>query len=278
MKRAARLMIAVAGALALILLGLTSAGANDVPGPGGSPHKLITAHNAQPAVLRPATPETVFVATAPCRAADTRVGGGPIASGSVRNFYIRGTAGFTGQGGHSGGCGVPLSASGVAANVTVTGAAANGYLVGFPFGTSAPLANFVTYRKSVTTTVNPTFALAASGVAPDLAIKSQGSSVQVVIDVSGYYVPQIEGMVAPDGSIYTGSSRLLSATHNSTGNYTVTLDSDVSYCTPTVTAYSGYVYASAYGFNSNKVQVFVWYLSSGTATAYDGYFYLKVDC
>ena len=53
---------------------------------------------------------------------------------------------------------------------------------------------------------------------------------------------------------------------------------DVSNCTPTVTAYSGYVYASAYAFQGNNVQVFIWYLSSGTATAYDGYFYLNVTC
>jgi len=103
-------------------------------------------------------------------------------------------------------------------------------------------------------------------------------STHFVIDVVGYYAAQIEGMIAPNATIYSGGARLVSAVRNGVGNFTVTTDTDVTYCTPTVTAYSGYVYASAYGFNGTKVQVFLWYLSAGTQTAYDGYFYLDVTC
>jgi hypothetical protein len=35
---------------------------------------------------------------------------------------------------------------------------------------------------------------------------------------------------------------------------------------------------SASGFNGTKVQVFIWYLTGGAATAYGGYFYLNVTC
>jgi hypothetical protein len=93
-------------------------------------------------------------------------------------------------------------------------------------------------------------------------------------------VLQIAGMVDPNGGIFAGSSRLVSATHTGLGTYTVTVDSDVSYCTPTVTAYSGYVFASAYNFNGTAVQVTLWYLDSTThlPTGYDGYFYLTVNC
>jgi len=264
-----------------VALGLSSASAGS---PGGIPSTTppdasghsVGAQNVGAMSLAPAKSETLFYALKPCRIVDTRAGGGILHNTVARNFYVSGTFGFAPQGGHSGGCGVPLGATGVTANVTVANTTGSGYLTGYPAGTTEPTTNFITYQHGVNITANPTFAISTS--TPSLTIKANGGDTHVIIDVTGYYVPQIEGMVSPGAAIYSGSSRLVSAVRNGVGNFTVTVDSDVTYCTPTVTAYSGYVYASAYDFNNNKVQVFLWYLSAGTQTAYDGYFYLKVDC
>ncbi len=293
MKRVSRLTTVVSVVLIVVSMGLGSAFAsgsgaptstaptptvpNASTGPGTkAPFAAGPLINPRP----PAKPESILVPVRPCRIADTRYGGGRLPNGGARSFYVRGTSGFAPQGGLSGGCGIPGNATAVALTVTVTGASAGGYLVGYPAGTSAPLANFTTYWSDRTVSSNPVLALSPIGTDPALTIKNSGGPAHVIMDVSGYYVLQIAGMVDPNGVIFAGSSRLLSATHTGLGTYSVTVDSDVSYCTPTVTAYSGYVYASAYDFNGSSVQVTLWYLDSTThlPTGYDGYFYLTVNC
>jgi hypothetical protein len=99
--------------------------------------------------------------------------------------------------------------------------------------------------------------------------------------VFGYYAEQIEGMISPSAAQYSGSSRIVSATKLGTGIYRVTIDSDVTYCSPTVTGYSGTgVYASAYDFGGTNVTVYTWTLNNTThlAVPTDMYFYLKVSC
>ncbi|CAN5608047.1 hypothetical protein BH10ACT8_BH10ACT8_19850 [soil metagenome] len=283
MKRVSRLTAVTGAALLVVSLGLASAFA---AGGNGAPARAVPDAKAQPALTAlnnprpPARPESIFVPIRPCRIADTRHGGGRLVSGATRNFYVRGTFGFAPQGGVSGGCGVPANATAVALNTTVTGASSDGYLNGYPAGTAAPVGTITTYWHDRTVTTNPVLALAAIGTEPSLTIKNFGGPAHVILDVAGYYVLQIAGMVDPNGGIFAGSSRLVSATHTGLGTYTVTVDSDVSYCTPTVTAYSGYVFASAYNFNGTAVQVTLWYLDSTThlPTGYDGYFYLTVNC
>ncbi len=75
--------------------------------------------------------------------------------------------------------------------------------------------------------------------------------------------------------------RNLSADVINPGVYRVTVDSDVSYCTPTVNTYSGKgVYGSAYAFAGTSIYVYTWYISGSThlETASSYYFYLSVDC
>jgi hypothetical protein len=198
-----------------------------------------------------------------------------IPANTQRGYYVAGTAGFPAQGGVSGGCGVPTYAKAVEASVTAFGSNGVGQIQVGPAG--APVAGIaVSFQTNIPNTASTLVPLAASG---NMAIKALRASARVAVFVTGYYVEQIEGMISNTGTVYAGSTAFVSAVHNGIGNYTVTVDRDVTYCTPTVTAYSGYVYASAYDFNSNKVQVFIWYLSSGgTQTAYDGYFYLVVNC
>ena len=286
MKTRLRVTTALFAASGLLLVGLTAASAsNDVKAPDLS--KLVAAKAARAAANaalvgnQPAAAESTFVPISPCRIADTRIAGGAIGNGSTKAFYVRGTTGFNTQGGKVGGCGVPASATGVTANVTIPAVSSGGgWMTGWPYGATRPVTNFVTYPKNLTVTVNPTFALTPGGSDPSLAIYNHGHSAYVVIDVTGYYAPQLAGMVSSSGGVYNNSGRIVSATHVGTGIYKVTWDSDVTYCTPVVTAYSGAnVYASAYNFSGNDTYIFTWYLDGSHApTAFDTYAYVSVHC
>lgn len=274
-KRTRLGIIAMGAALALlgginIASGAAPGGAPNPVGPPDPPPLPVTASANTPSYL-----EDVFVPLDPCRFIDTRSGGGQLAANSSRNFFVTGTTGFLGQGGKSGGCGIPSAAKAVVFSITSVNTTGNGRLVGYPTGSAVPNSTTLSYHSGDKDTSAGTVKLGSGG---KMSIKNFDFKTDIVVDVAGYYVPPIEGMVAPDGSLYNNNGRLVSAVRNSTGNFTVTVDKDVTYCSPTVTGYSGYVYASAYAFNTNKVQVYVWYLSGGTQTAYDGYFYLKVDC
>jgi hypothetical protein len=228
-------------------------------------------------VLRPARSETTFVGITPCRIVNTILSGDQLVNNTTRTYYVGGTTGFAPQGGKSGGCGIPLAATAIAATVTAPTPAGHGYLRMYPANQTEPQATALSYLQGLSGNTGTTIPI-EPGVAKSLAVKNHLGPTNLIIDVAGYYIPQIEGMVSPTATIYAGSTRLVSAVHNSLGSFTVTVDTNVANCTPTVTAYSGYVYASASNFNNNKVQVYLWYLSGGTQTAYDGYFYLKVDC
>ena len=290
MKTRLRVTTALFAAGGLLLVGLAAASAsNSVKAPDLSKlsaGKLAAARAAAGKALTtasltgPARGENVFVPITPCRIADTRIAGGALGNGSTRAFYVRGTTGFNTQGGHTGGCGVPSSASGVTANVTIPAVGSGGgYMVGWPYGGTAPHTNFVTYPTGQTITVNPTFALAAPGAEPSLAIKNFGHTAHVVMDITGYYAPQMQGTISPSGTLYSGTARMVSASHLGTGLFSVTWDSDVTYCTPTVTPYGGAgYYAEAYNFSGTTTYVNVWYLSGSTLTPVDQYVNVTVTC
>lgn len=250
--------------IAAILLATTAAGG----GAAAAASALSTARSAAPVAAAAATipnPTTVFRGIAPCRVADTRLGGGALADGSVRSFRVRGTSGFAAQGGAGSGCGIPSFATSVTANVTVVGAKTSGYLIGYPAGTTAPLTNFVTVTAGQTTTVNPTFALASTGE-PSLSMKNHGSPVQVVIDVTGYYVPQIQAAVAGNGALVVASPQVVSSVRNGPGDYTVTLAAGAGACLTAVDA-SDYSTSTVYGFaqsSGNQVSVHTWTLDAST--------------
>lgn len=261
----------------LLMGGLTSASAE----PKLPKQKVNTAAAGPPVGAIPKL-ESVYVPISPCRVADTRSSSaGILRHSGNRPFYIRGTGGFTGQGGTSGGCGVPTAATGVTVNTTITGETGGGFMTNYPAGTTLPLSNFVSYVKGVTGTSNPTFALAANGVEPSVSIHLSGhADAHLIIDVTGYYMPQIEALVNPAGSIYSGSPRVLNVVKQSSGYYRVEIDSNVNYCTPLVHTYYQNEYASAETISSQYVYVHLWYLNGSThlETPVDDYFYLSVMC
>jgi hypothetical protein len=229
------------------------------------------------------TPETQFVAVAPCRIVDTRVAGGPIAPGASRAFYVGGTTQFVSQGGQAGGCGVPLAATGVAATVAVSKPAGAGYLAAWANGAAQPTAATLNYVKAAGAISTGTTLTIHAGVAQSLRVKNQGPPASVIIDVSGYYLPQIQGLIGSDGSLSTGTSRILSASHPGTGSYYVTLDRPARQCSPSAATYNLYRYASV-GLSSsttpNVISVYVWSLDPTTHKEVPSNypFFLTVTC
>lgn len=230
-----------------------------------------------PESARPPRPETVFVSLKPCRAFDTRTKT-PVAAKDRRAFLISGTDDLRGQGGPAGGCGVPVGATAVQLTLTVTEAAAAGEAVVFPAGQGLPDVFGNTYeanRPSATTSTTPLST--AAGSAGKLVVYTTRRA-HVVGDVTGYYVNQIHALISGTGTIYSGSPSVISAVVNDTGNFTVTVDRDVTYCAPTATPYYAGYYAIASGLTGNAVNVRVWSLPSGVMTPVNTYLYLSVRC
>lgn len=239
------------------------------------------AQNLNAMTLASAQTNTLFVGITPCRIADTRRAKGRLGRNALRTYVVSGAAGVAAQGGTSGGCGIPTSATSVAANLTTLKPKKNGYVRAWPAGAPEPGTTSVTYRKKQSTTAGSTLAVTSGGAAA-LAVRNHGGPTDLAIDVTGYYLPQIHGMVAPGGSIYSGSSRIVSATNPGAGIYVVTFDSPITNCTPMVDAYNAGagIYGAAYAFSGNTATVFTWYLDSSThlEKLTNFYFYIEVTC
>jgi hypothetical protein len=112
-----------AGASGSVVLGVTVTSASGCASPGS--------------LTRPITacgPGSAFFTLPPCRVLDTRnptgaYGGPSLVAGASRTFTIAGQ------------CGVPLTATAVAVNFTVTGATGGGFTTLYPAGTTRPLAS-----------------------------------------------------------------------------------------------------------------------------------------
>jgi hypothetical protein len=79
--------------------------------------------------------------------------------------------------------GVPTEAVGVALNVTITGAASDGFATVFPCGQPTPAASNVNYVKGQDI---PNFVIARPGVGGKVCVFSSASA-DVIVDVSGYF-------------------------------------------------------------------------------------------
>lgn len=196
----------------------------------------------------------------PCRLLDTHKKGGPIRAGTVRKVTVVGK------------CGIPGSATAIIASVTTTASTSNGYLTGYPTGTTRPKARFATYLKGQAMTVGATLPLRI-GQEPSLSIFSSGRT-HVIIDVTGYYEEQIHAVLAPSGGIFNGTPRVVSSTHLGTGSYQVAIDRDTTGCTPIASVHGNAYFASSYesgGFIYANT-----YAPNGTPT--DLYWSLTVLC
>ncbi len=200
----------------------------------------------------------------------------PISSLQTRTYYVGGTFGFAPQGGKPGGCGIPVGAVSVAATMTAVNPDNGGFMRAWPNGQSEPQATLLNYGDfsigtGATISINQSSAYS-------LKVRNYQGPTDLVIDVSGYYVKQLAGMINPSGSPYAGSSRIVSASKAGPGVYDVKFDRNVRYCAATATAYSSGYYASTstfYGADTSKVRVFLW---NSIGVPVDQYFYIHVAC
>lgn len=234
---------------------------------------------APPPVGRQPAAEASYIAIAPCRIVDTRTGTGtgatPFLSTQTRTYYVGGTFGFTPQGGRSGGCGIPVGASAVSATVTAVDPSARGFVRLWPNGQTEPGATFFNYGTTSTSGGGAVPISTTSAYA--VKVRNYGGPTDITVDVFGYYIKPMAGMISDTGSPYAGSSRITGSVRTALGVYDVTFDRDVTYCAATVTVYYEGYYASSdtYALSSNGVRVKV---VTSTGAPADAYFYISVTC
>jgi uncharacterized repeat protein (TIGR01451 family) len=112
----------------------------------------------------------------PCRLADTRGLSAPaLSAGVTRTFAVVGH------------CGVPASATAIGLNLTVTDPTDDGHLTLLPTGRPAAAASAINYSTGQTRANNGVYALGAGGQI-DLEAGQATGTVQVIIDIAGYFV------------------------------------------------------------------------------------------
>jgi len=120
-----------------------------------------------------------YYALSPCRVVDTRqpaaVNGGPkFGENSRRIFQIRGL------------CGVPVAAKAVWINVTVVNVTSSSWITMWPSNTPMPLASTINFDQYEWSRANGT--IMALGTDPlDLSVYNANGTVDVIIDLLGYY-------------------------------------------------------------------------------------------
>jgi len=136
-----------------------------------------------------------FVPIVPCRLADTRAASlvGPrstaLAAQDTVTFAVWGT---------NGGCTIPNTATGIAGNVTAVGASQPTYLALFPADAAQPTTSNLNPTPGQPPTPNQvTVGLSAAGA---MKLFNNAGSVDVIIDIVGYYVPASAGPPGAPGA------------------------------------------------------------------------------
>ncbi len=123
-----------------------------------------------------------FVSISPCRKLDTRTTGGPIASGSTRDATLTGAP-----------CGIPASAAAVSANFVVfniVGAPGNGVLKVWPAGSPSTSQALINWPPTAGQIDNASVVPLGTGGAITLQPNQGGGTIDMIIDVNGYYAPE----------------------------------------------------------------------------------------
>jgi hypothetical protein len=126
----------------------------------------------------PATALHFFTLT-PCRVVDTRNATGPFGGPALSNGDLRD---FT----MTGACGIPSGATAVSINVTVVSPTALGF-VRFSPGCLPPVVSTINFSAGQTRANNAVLSLSATGVLTANAMLAGGGTVQLVVDVNGYF-------------------------------------------------------------------------------------------
>jgi hypothetical protein len=150
----------------------------------------------------------------PCRIADTRIGGGMIASGEVRNFEVVGDN-LAYQGGSDTGCGVPSGATAVMMNFVAVNPAGQGSLRGSAYPqaitATASLLNYQLLTPKLNVANGLIFPICDPTTAPncnfDIRLNANGAATHLVADVLGYWRRfPIEELKSIISAYYRGTS------------------------------------------------------------------------
>ena len=137
---------------------------------------LLTASAASPST------GSALVSIVPCRLLDTRVDGSSIGAGATRNQPVTGA---------NGDCAIPTDAIGVLMNVTIVNPTASSYLTVWPADRALPTASNLNWVAGQAPTPNVvSSALSATG---SIGIFNNVGTVDVIVDVNGYYIPASSG-------------------------------------------------------------------------------------
>ncbi len=120
-----------------------------------------------------------FYTVTPCRVADTRNPSGPsggpaLAPGDIRNFPVTGV------------CGIPSTATAVAANLAVVMPADTGDLRVYAAGAAVPMASVINFRRGIVRANSAVVALGASGQVSVQCDMASGNT-NFFVDVYGYF-------------------------------------------------------------------------------------------
>lgn len=145
-----------------------------------------------PAALGDLAKDVVYTPVTPCRIFDTRVVGGPLASGATTNFDTYpwgGRTGFELQGGKANtNCGMISKAAAVAINIAAPLPEVGGYLTVYPHNTSRPLASNLDYKAGELK--NNEVVVRIGDGAWDINVYAHGKT-HLVGDVVGYYAAPV---------------------------------------------------------------------------------------
>ena len=142
----------------------------------------------------PATAPSSLIAITPCRLLDTRatstVGtrNTPLNAGETATFAVWGT---------NGNCTIPNTATGMMTNTTVVNPTADSFLTLFPADDPKPLASNLNWTATSPPTPNSvTVGLSAAGA---VSVYNNGGTINVIIDIVGYFIPSSDGPAGPPG-------------------------------------------------------------------------------
>ena len=181
----------------------------DWPAPATwSPHSESRGVSTMAAVTSPLP----FIGVTPCRVADTRGNGftgqyGPpaLVANATRSFTIVGQ------------CSIPASAAAVSFNFAALNIGAAGDLRVFPAGAGVPLVSTLNYNGNTPNIANA--GDRAAGHRRGITVQADAVSLDLIIDVNGYYAPAGVGT----GNTFLGLNA---------GNFTMTGDANTAFGSP----------------------------------------------
>ena len=121
-----------------------------------------------------------YVPLAPQRILDTRTTGQTLGPGGELSLTVTGGS-------------VPIDATAVALNVTVTDTSAGGWLAVFPAGESLPLESNLNWTAGETV---PNLVIVPVGSDGQVTFFNHAGSTDVVVDLEGYFAPELSGTTA----------------------------------------------------------------------------------